>query len=435
MSLVNSTSGKLWLRQINDPADQDLARRLLEKLVFVSATNFQKDLWSLIDSKFPAPATVAFYIERELDKVKPRWPYKRPDGRPHRMSRRCIAQPMYQQVQTKRGAGLPPRWTAQGSGLPAVKSPTNLRQDIGSEGVVATIISKLCKVRGKRFALQPHTNDLAKGRASTLVIVTDFIGSGKRSYDMLDSLWRVATIRSWHSSGYRKLAVVAYSGTQAGIKKVQGHPCRPDVHIALKCLTVAAAFSAPSRAQVVDLCGRIPERSKSPLGFLNTGALIAFEHSCPNNVPAMFVESGRYQGRAWQPLFPSRTTVQLDQGDAAAREPHADALESLRLGGIAKNEAFLASNQSQQDVVTLLAAVYRGRRETADLVAASCLPFARVTSAFDEALRGHLLTTSGRLTHKGHALISAMNRGASAFAPSHRAPDPYYYPSSLRAPL
>jgi hypothetical protein len=301
--------------------------------------------------------------------------------------------------------------------------------------VVATVVSKLCQVRKKRFALQPHTNDLAKGRASTLVIVTDFIGSGKRSCDMLDSLWRLATIRSWCSSGYRKLAVVAYSGTQAGIKKVKGHPCRPAVHIARKCPTIATAFGASKHAQIVDLCKRVPERSDAPLGFLDTGALIAFEHSCPNNVPAMFIETGRYQARTWQPLFPSRTSLQLDQGKSAAREPHAAALENLKLGEVAKSEAFVASSRSQQDVVMLLAAIYRGRRETADLVAATCLPFSRVTSAFDEALRSHLLTTNGRLTHEGHALLSAMNRGPSGSVPTHMSPDPYYYPLSLRAPL
>ncbi len=61
---------------------------------------------------------------------------------------------MYPEVVTKRGASLPAKWTAHGSALPAAKSPKNLRQDIGREGVVATVVSKLCKFRGKRFALQ-----------------------------------------------------------------------------------------------------------------------------------------------------------------------------------------------------------------------------------------------------------------------------------------
>lgn len=438
MSLLGSPAADLWLGQFKDDEAKALATRLLHEFVFISANEFQRDLQALIDSKLRPPQTAAFYIERELKLVKPRWPYKRSDGRKvrFRASPRRIAEPMYPEVATARGKGLPLKWTAHGSALPAVKSPTSLQQDIGSEGTVATVVSKLCKVRKTRFALQPHTNDLIRGKAAYLAVVTDFIGSGQRSCSMLDSLWRIASVRSWRSSGYRKLLVIAYSGTEAGIEQVKRHPSRPEVHIVRKCPTIESSFSGPVARKILALCREYPHRSREPLGYRETGALIAFQHSCPNNVPAMFVESGRHENRVWQPLFPSRTTVGVELSEPAdPKKRRAEVLAALKLGNIAQNAAFLASNSEQQDVITLLAAVYRGRRETADIVAASSLSYDTAISAFRSAHSQALLTTTGRLTAKGHALIADLNQKPAAARVARQSPNPYYYPSSLRVPL
>ena len=188
--------------------------------------------------------------------------------------------------------------------------------------------------------------------------------------------------------------------------------------------------------RIVALCHEHPHSSRSPLGYRETGALIAFQHSCPNNVPAMFIESGRHETLVWQPLFPSRTTVGVDLAEPSEPEKRrAEVLAGLRLGNIAQNAAFLASNSEQQDVITLLAAIYRGRRETADIVAASSLSYITAISAFRSALSQALLTTSGRLTAKGHALIADLNQKPAAARLAQQPPDPYYYPSSLRVPL
>lgn len=438
MSLMCSRAAALWLGQFKVPADHALATKLLKNFVFISADDFQRDLTALIASKLPAPTTAAFYIERELKQVKPKWPYKRPDNRKMvaRLSPRKIAEKMYPEIERPRGKGLPKKWTAFGSALPAVKSPTNLRQDIGSEGTVAMTISKLCKRRKDRFALQPHTNDLSAGKAKYLVVVTDFIGSGKRSCDMLDSLWRLASVRSWHSSGYRKLLVFAYSGTNVGIEHVKRHPSRPNVHVVRTCPTIKSVFPGRVAQEMIALCQRIPQNSREPLGFRDTGALMAFQHSCPNNVPAMFIESSQKGQHRWQPLFPSRTTEGIDNVISAdpAQQSFA-AFDALRLGNIARNESFLMSTEEQRDVVRLLAAVFRGRRQTADIVAASLLPYVRVIDAFDRALQQKLLTPNGRITSAGHAFINHLNQKSSASTSAPASPNPYYHPLSLRAPL
>ena len=438
MSLLCSRAANLWLDQFKVPTDHILATELLQKFVFISADDFQRDLKALIASKLPAPTTAAFYIERELKHVTPRWPYKQPDKRKVATgsSPRKIAEKMYLEVASSRGKGLPKKWTAHGSALPAVKSPTSLQQDIGSEGVVAMAVSKLCKLRKARFALQPHTNDLTPGKATYLVVVTDFIGSGKRSRDMLDSLWRLASVRSWRSSGYRKLLVFAYSGTDAGIKYVKRHPSRPYVHVVRTCPTINSVFKDEVAHKMISLCRRFPQNARTPLGFKDTAALMAFQHSCPNNVPAMFIEAVRKGQHEWQPLFPSRTTEGIDHVISADPvQQSSAALDALRLSDIARNESFLTSTEEQQDVVMLLAAVFRGKRQTADIVAATCLPYVRAIAAFDRALQQKVLTANGRLTPEGHAFVNHLNQKTSASTLAPASPNPYYYPSSLRVPL
>ncbi|MET4578668.1 phosphoribosyltransferase-like protein [Ottowia thiooxydans] len=437
MSLICSRAADLWLGQFKIPADRALATKLLQNFVFISADDFQRDLKALIASKLPAPSTAAFYIERELKQVKPKWPYKQPDNRKivTRLSPRKIAEKMYLEVGRPRGRGLPKKWTAHGSALPAVKSPKNRQQDIGSEGVVAMAISKFCKLRKNRFALQPHTNDLTPGKATYLVVVTDFIGSGKRSRDMLDALWRLASVRSWHSSGYRKLMVFAYSGTDAGIAHVKRHPSRPNVHVVRTCPTIKSAFRSKTAQEIISLCRRLPQNAREPLGFRDTGALMAFQHSCPNNVPAMFIESAQKGQHRWQPLFPSRTTEGINHVISAdPAQQSSEAFDALRLGNIVRNKSFLRSTEEQQDVVRLLAAVFRGKRQTEDLVAASLLPYVRVIAAFDRAIQQKLLTTNGRITSEGHAFINHLNQKASTSTLAPASPSPYYYPLSLRAP-
>ncbi|MGV8664194.1 phosphoribosyltransferase-like protein, partial [Pseudomonas aeruginosa] len=63
------------------------------------------------------------------------------------------------------------------------------------------------------------------------VIVTEFIGSGDRARTLLDAIWNVASIRSWHSGKFIKFWVIAYSGTDIGVHNVRSHRFSPNVHI------------------------------------------------------------------------------------------------------------------------------------------------------------------------------------------------------------
>jgi hypothetical protein len=438
MSIYDNPAAKLWREQFKDAADNVLAGKMLKKFKFVSASEFRTDMHTHILHAIPVKAKAAFFIERELQLVRPLWQYKKSDG--HKVKHKFkgkVAVAMYQEIVTSRGRGLPKRWTASGSPVPPVKSPTNLTQDIGSEGLVATLVSKICKTDPSRFAMHPHTKALHEMNVKYLVVVTDFIGSGSRTKHMLDSLWRVATVRSWKSGGYIEIMVICYSATDLGYEQVKQHPCQPEIKKVRDCPTISASFSPKDRFALTELCNRIPAGVNNPLGYKDTGALIAFEHSCPNNVPAMFTDTVRSKAAVWNALFPRRITDELSKLElvSATHNVYTEALDFLKCGRIAKNAAFHSSSVEQQAMVVLLAAVYRGRRHTHEIVTACGFPMVEVLEAWGRAEAQGLLTKTGRLSISGFTLLENLMVPSPA-QPAVAIPENIdYYPSSLREPI
>lgn len=437
MSILNSQLSIPWRSQFTDPVDFEAAGELLRKFKFVSATEFKRDLRRLILQTFPPSQRAAFYIERELARVKPVWPYKKPDGRKVVNKLQAgVFQPMYHEVSSLRGNGKPKRWTASGVALPATRSPNHLRQEIGSEGVVASLVSRICLSDSARFVMHPHTREMARISVENLVVVTDFIGSGKRTWDMLDSLWRLASVRSWRSSGYRKLTVICYAATEQGLSKVSRHPCRPNVVQVRSCPTISNSFKGIQVSQLEELCQRFPQGAKDPLGYGNVGALIAFEHSCPNNVPAMFRMSNLGGTSRWAPLFPKRSSEDFSEFTAIdIAEEQLAALDAIGCRNIGSNSAFSDSSVQQRAMIILLAALYRGRRNSDDLVSATRLSYVELLIATDTASKMGLLNKSGRLTASGFTLVGELNKPVAIGRSVSFSANTDYYPTSLRAPI
>lgn len=437
MSLHNNSAAILWQHQFTDRDDFEMAGKVLQLFKFIDANAFKRDLELHIKQSVPEQAKAAFYIERELQLVRPNWRYKQSKG--YKVKNKFagqVAVRMYTETASSRGRGFPPQWTASGSAQPAVKSPTSIQQEIGSEGVVANIVSKLCIDEKARFALHPHTALLSKMHVQYLVVVTDFIGSGKRTKEMLDSLWRVASIRSWKSGGYLKIMVLCYASTEDGQIEVERHQTAPIVKKLLACPTIFNSFAPTERSRILDLCKRYPPGASAPLGYKDTGALIAFEHSCPNNVPAMFTTTQRNQYGNWFALFPKRLTSELSRNQPQVSREHLlkESLEKLKLESIAKSQVFLNSPPDKQAVIVFLAAIYRGRRNTTDIISACELPLQELNNAWIESLKQGLISEKGRLTRSGLGLIDNLKSQKIQVTNISKSGKMNYYPSSLREP-
>lgn len=179
---------QIWLQQFNkSPEDLALATRMLKSLLYIDHSYLKTLLANVIIGQLVTEGPCALFIERELPRTKQSIRYN--------------------------------------------------RQDVGSEGVIAQLMSSLCKRYSDDFLLQPSADEIRKCKVRKVVIVTDFIGSGERVNRMLSSLWRVRSVRSWASLRLIKVCVVGASGTDKGVASVRRHPCRPTVLLGEPCPT------------------------------------------------------------------------------------------------------------------------------------------------------------------------------------------------------
>lgn len=113
----------------------------------------------LIRSRLPAGEPAAFYVEREEPST---------------------TKTVYAQKILSRGKGLPKRRSAHGVARVIVRPPVRINQTVGSEGIVANLVSQPARAEPARFYVQPSAEILREEAVRHLVVVTDLIGSGTR---------------------------------------------------------------------------------------------------------------------------------------------------------------------------------------------------------------------------------------------------------------
>lgn len=406
-SLSGTPMGKAWLANF-DASDRDTAIKLVDSLMLVSANEFNTRIVSLLThalgeaSKGKQP--IALYAEREMtseehDEVPPFFP----DAEFGR---------------------------ATGEGVqPIVVSPR--RQNVGSEGIVATLISKFCAAHRDLAFSHPGPDDLRKNRVRKIILVTDFIGSGRRLYRMLDAFWKVATIRSWASYKLISFEVVCYSATDLGQSVVRSHPAKAEISIFAACPTLQETFTGPELREVEALCRKYPKRSRDWLGFGAVGSLIAFAHGMPNNAPQIFHSSRR----GWQPLFLGRSTLLTDLNAIADTE--GDIVDRSQALLRVRNARLILSTMCGEEwtyTMMVLLTVRGGAYSPMVISARTRVPLDRVTRVLELAAIAGWLTENTRLTSMGRRELRSLlrwGRKSDSLVFPH---SDLYFPKQLRAP-
>lgn len=318
---------------------------------------------------------------------------------------------------------------ATGVGVPPIVfGPDD--QEVGSEGAIANFITGYERLHRDRVLNHPGPDAMRTGRVSHIVVVSDFVGSGKRVWEMLEALWRVATIRSWHSYGLVRFSVIAYSGTENGLSKVRSHRSGPVVRMVHACPTISTAFVGADRALVEGLCRAHPRKSRDPFGFRGAGALIAFSHGMPNNAPPI-LHSDR---KGWVPLFRNRSALGADShfppANADVLAEHARSTLDIRIAG-----RFLSdpANRRWVETMLVLTAIKDGSRTATSVSARSRLPLADVDQILLFTRVANWTSPRNTLTVLGQRELRRLQlrRSRTIVLPSEDLP--YYYPSQLRA--
>lgn len=395
---------KSWLDNFDDE-DRQAAIDLVNEVLLVSRDDFINELNSLLDSisePKASPKKIALYAERPIKKVFGKIPCFFPNSRHGRAE----------------GIGVPP----------IVADPRN--QEVGSEGIVANLITDYSRRKGSFCFSHPGPNKLRKEKVRVIGVVTDFIGSGQRILTMLDSFRCVATLNSWASYKLIKFVVLAYSGTTEGLEAVRSHRLRPEVRVVMGCPTIRNSFVGKRRKEVEKICYSHPKRHPDPLGFGASGALIAFSHGCPNNSPPIL--HSRRSG--WRPLFYGRSTSELPSelfriDECSTLDQRTHGLLGIR---DARNKLDTSKNEKWVAVLKVLAAAEAGLGNPDEISAKVRMKVNSVNNILKLAIQARWLNCEHRLTPLGMRELARFRRRRRKAPLLAGSEGSFYYPTQLR---
>ena len=379
-------------------------------MVLVSADDLLNKVQEMIRER-ASTGPVGLYAERELRELERTDPPLGLFSQPKQRPRRAI------------GAGP----------TPIADGTTN----VGSEGIIAQAISQLCLLDPKRFLNHPGPDLIRSEKVKQLLIVTDFVGSGDRVLKYLNALWRVCSVRSWWSLRRVSLGVFCYAATPAGRKRAARHSAGPVFEMVRSCPTIVTEFGPEQRARVLDLCRKYDPLAKKDgnyLGHGRVGALLAFAHGVPNNVPRLLFKKGSRP--KWVPLFAARVTlgareVFRDELNAASISRRLQALNQYRLS--VSPELAKASARGQR-LLLVLASLARGPRTEETTASRTGLTVSEVRDLIREARINQFVTDELFVTDSGHRELKHYRKARDENKVPLQENRELYYPVSLRPP-
>ncbi|MBL8558785.1 MAG: hypothetical protein JNM47_08705 [Hyphomonadaceae bacterium] len=394
--LSRTASAKAWMGQFA-VADQPVAAELLDSLLLLNQehvnTALHRLLRDLTTERAGSRKRVALYAEREY------------------ASSFAFSVPI---VVAGKGKGR-----STGRKGPAAVQPTRGKARVGSEGAIAFLISQAVETWPKIFVNHPGPDSFRTKRPiSTITILSDFIGSGARVTTMLDTFWNVPTVKAWHSRGLIDFQVIAAAGTKAGLATTRAHRLRPDVRVSNVAPTIHGAGGKAQRLRAFAL--KYGATLPDPLGFANSGALIAFNYRIPNNAPAIV-----------QTLY--KGVAPPDMADAfGVRDHNRELVEAATVLNFKLADTLPVDDAN----IALILRATRGRwRDGSETVLAEMIgiPVPEIELARARATKLKLLTPEGRVTDEGHKFLDAAGtiERKKVIVPTNTTP---YHPQSLRVP-
>lgn len=416
MVVHETTVVDLWLKQF-DREDISDAKRLLSAIRNVTAEEFHDSMTTLVRSRVEAgPAPVGFFVESERRNWR---------GRPHRL---------FSEKRRKHRRAF-------GTGPPIISPARTVDPEVGSEGVIAQIVTGVYKKARTRATIHPGPKTIRERKIRRFILVTDFIGSGDRAYRYFDSAWRVHSVRSWWSARRSKgmsFEVIAYSATEAGREKIEAHPTRPVVNVVEGCPTIKQVFDLPKvRLRMKDLCIRYGSFNPNVdlLGYGCTGALITFAHGMPNNAPAIFHKRSTLKTKPWDPLYPERvTSVRRTDIVALTEDREASQLELHRVvkEKVVLSPSFLSAPWVLRDAIHVLLSLNRAPRTETAISSRTGLSVKRVKGALARSHTYGWVDDDFRITDKGRRELDRLDVSVQREEQFKSAS--LYIPRSLRAP-
>ncbi|MBU1392169.1 MAG: hypothetical protein KJ856_06625 [Gammaproteobacteria bacterium] len=313
--LSNIPATQDWLSQFL-PQDRPVACNLLDELVYIPTDRVISDLKLVVESILKQYESAAIYPIRELFSEDESY-FSLTDA---------IEPPTMQHGQA-----------VQGSEAFVSNLITRLSRSLQEK----VILEKVSTESGEMKA-SPSITTIKNKKIKTLILIDDLIGSGNRTRDFLEAVYRHPSIRSWVSGKYLKIIVVAFMATNQGKKCVEKW-CKKEIKATLLVINECPTFhNLPNTEAIFDLCIRYANnKERIPLGYDNTAVRVIFGHSAPNNIPAILHRKVKnFKARSsilhsiiscWRPLFPSRDVPEQFKAQILAKKKTLSTKDSIQL--------------------------------------------------------------------------------------------------------
>ncbi len=307
----------------------------------------------------------------------------------------------------------------------------------GSEALAVHIATTLFRSYPGRVLQTPSLAEMRTLRCRRVIFIDDILGSGSRILEFMAAFRVHPTVKSWLSYKLLELHLCVYAATDGGLEAARACGFSQIVHVR-RCPTFADQPWTPSLlARVEEVCRRyVPRRArKQALGFRESRCTMVFEHSVPNNIPAILWKAGKVP--QWSPLFPGRvvpTALRGVFGDGSLRIELVERLRRLGQRRLAEGAAAVYADPQMRRILLVLAALARLRSAwSEDAVAdATGLNRLEVDSILDACRRWRLIDADSRLTVAGRM---ELEHARKVLLPEDEDLEPgtvMYYPRSLR---
>lgn len=313
----------------------------------------------------------------------------------------------------------------------------------GSEGFIGNLVREVVQppssASGRWMGPSAALEELRQRRCRTVLLVTDYAGSGRQVTRFAQTFTRNPTIRSWRSFGWARIVVLTYAATLGARDAMESCAAIDKVQVIRPAVSFDdAGWTQDERREVERVCRAYAQRghANEALGYSASGGLFATHESVPNNLPLVLRQLKRSRPGDWRPFFEGRQfpeDLAADLGDY--RTPKRELLPIVQVAGQSRLAKAMEAGKFgtvEQRLLVILAAGVRQPQTTK-----SVAHLLRVTDDTATTLVGFLnhvgwLDATGLTSHAGQSELDAAKRLPRVSTAGLTGSSEAYYPQSLR---
>lgn len=409
--------GHRWIKNF-DPDDRPTARLLLDSVRFASTghmvTSIRDRLIALVtEGQIEAPVFLIPALSATED----------------------ISALPEEEMTPELFANLPERHVAYKTYIPN----SGISSTPGSEGLIGRIVRDIIAHRlldgATVLPAESSLEDIRAARCRSIVLVTDYNGSGTQIRDFAKTLVRHPTLRSWRSGKFLRIHALAFASTEHAAKNAifPGSPLDGYSTLEIVKSLQDPSWSEIQRESIERLCKRytIKKMKRDALGYKSSGGLFVSDFGVPNNIPAIL----RQKSDGWSSFFENRVVPQELVTELRDYTPITPLSRSAATAGqirLARNLKEDRGRLSGRLMLTALSEINAGKVSDEDLSFKLCVTVPTAESIVESLLLLGFISKDRKLTEDGRKELNAGKKSPRKVVPLSGGSDEPYYPRTMR---